>query len=135
MSLGAEIYMVAPGRVDSELLRSREDDYLAGREVADVPSLHLRQESIGGQALTTTVTTTVTAYITVSYSPVTYYPNPTLSAFLESSEAAEVTATSATRPWVIPVSQAVRSNPSFFGLVLWIAMVLTLDYQMNGYGY
>ncbi|OTA87547.1 hypothetical protein M434DRAFT_375440 [Hypoxylon sp. CO27-5] len=131
MSLGAQIYMVAPGRVDNELLKSREEDYLAGREVANVPGLQLRQESIAGAGHTTTITTTVTDFITVSYSPVTY--SPTLSAFLETSQAAEVTTTSASRPWVIPVSQGVRSESSFFGLVMWIAFVLILDYWMNAY--
>ncbi|KAI1380007.1 hypothetical protein F4677DRAFT_301684 [Hypoxylon crocopeplum] len=133
MSLGAEIYMVAPGRVDDELLRSREEDYLAGREVAEVPGLQLRQESIAGMGQTTTVTTTVTDFITVSYSPITYSPTP--SAFLETSQAAEVTttATSTTRPWVIPVSTAVQSAPSFFGFVLWILVVLIVDYFMHGY--
>ncbi|KAI0838198.1 hypothetical protein F5Y06DRAFT_303906 [Hypoxylon sp. FL0890] len=127
MSLGAEIYMVAPGKVDNELLKSREEDYLAGREVADVPSLQLRQESIAGMGQATTVTTTVTDFITVSYSP-------SLSAFLETSQAAEVTTTSASRPWVIPVSQVSRSeSSSFFGLVMWITSVLVLDYWMNGY--
>ncbi|KAI1140682.1 hypothetical protein F5Y05DRAFT_282340 [Hypoxylon sp. FL0543] len=132
MSLGAEIYMVAPGRVGNELLKSREEDYLAGREVADVPGLQLRQESIAGIGPTTTVTTTVTDFITVSYSPVTY--SPTLSEFLETSQAAEVTTTSASRPWVIPVSQGARyESSSFFGLVMWIVFVLVLDYWMNGY--
>lgn len=126
--------MVAPGAVNNELLRSREDDYLAGREVKDVPGLHLRQESAAGPPwYTTTVTTTVTNFITVSMSPITFSPTPTPSAFLETSQAAEVTATSVSRPWVIPVSPASRSQPSFFGLVLWIAMVVMLDYWVNGY--
>ncbi|KAI2472310.1 hypothetical protein F4781DRAFT_438525 [Annulohypoxylon bovei var. microspora] len=130
MSLGAEIYMVAPSRVDNELLRSREEDYLAGREVANVPGMQLRQLSIGfGQ--TTTVTTMVTAIITVPYSPVIVSPTPT--AFLETTSAAEVTATSVSRPWVIPVSQGVRAEPSYLGLVLWITAVLIIDYWMNGY--
>ncbi|KAI1411409.1 hypothetical protein F5Y13DRAFT_200978 [Hypoxylon sp. FL1857] len=132
MSLGAEIYMVAPGRVDNELLKSREEDYLAGREVANVPGLQLRQESIAGMGQTTTITTTVTDFITVSYSPVTY--SPTLSAFLETSQAAEVTTTTtSSRPWVVPVSKGARSESSFFGLVMWIAFVLVLDYWVNGY--
>ncbi|KAI0384375.1 hypothetical protein F5Y04DRAFT_277746 [Hypomontagnella monticulosa] len=133
ISLGAEIYMVAPGVVDNELLRSREADYLAGRAVQDVPGLHLRQESAAPPWHTTTVTTTVTAFITVSMSPITFSPTPTPSAFLETSQAAEVTATSTSRPWVIPVSPAARSEPSFFGLVLWIAWVVLLDYWVNGY--
>ncbi|KAL7620958.1 hypothetical protein AAE478_008269 [Parahypoxylon ruwenzoriense] len=130
MSLGAEIYMVAPGVVDNEFLRSREDDYLAGREVADVPGLQLRQESIAGVG-TTTVTTTVTDFITVSYSPVTIFPTP--SALLETSADAADTTPTFSRPWVVPISRSTRSRPSFFGLVLWISLVLMLDYWMNGY--
>ncbi|KAI1766786.1 hypothetical protein GGR53DRAFT_518862 [Hypoxylon sp. FL1150] len=134
ISLGAEIYMVAPGTVDDRVLQSREDDYLAGREVKDVPGLQLRQESIAGFGPTTTITTTVTAFITVSYSPVTIFPTPTPSVFVQDSQAAaEVTATSASRPWVVPLSPAARSQPSFFGVVLWISLALTLDYWMNGY--
>ncbi|KAI2610432.1 hypothetical protein GGR54DRAFT_643465 [Hypoxylon sp. NC1633] len=130
MSLGAEIHMVAPGIVNDELLRSREEDYLAGREVAEVPGLHLRQESIAGIGLTTTTTTTVTDFITVSYSPVTYSPTP--SAFPDTTGAAEATPTAtASRPWVIPMSQATRSRPSFFGLVMWLSLVLVLDYRLN----
>ncbi|KAI1105993.1 hypothetical protein F4804DRAFT_330738 [Jackrogersella minutella] len=132
MSLGAEIYMVAPGVVDNELLRSREEDYLAGREVANVPGLHLRQESIGfGQ--TTTVTSTVTSFVTMSYSLITFTPTP--SALLETSQGPEVTTTSASRPWVIPVSPGGHTEPSFFGLVVWVSLVLFLDYWMNGYWY
>ncbi|OTB17033.1 hypothetical protein K445DRAFT_10576 [Daldinia sp. EC12] len=122
MSYGAKIYMVAPGRVGDELLRSREEDYLAGREVKAVPGLQLRQESIAD-------------FITVSYSPVTYTTtSPSPRPFLETSQAAEVTTTSFTRPWVIPVSEGTegaRSRPSFFGLVLWVAFVIMLDYWMD----
>ncbi|XXH03133.1 hypothetical protein Hte_009526 [Hypoxylon texense] len=131
MSLGAKIYMVAPGTVDNRLLQSREEDYLARREVKDVPGLQLRQESVAGFGPTTTITTTVTDFITVSYSPITISPTP--SVFVQDSQAAEVTATSASRPWVVPLSPAARSRPSFFGLVLWISLVLTLDYWMSGY--
>ncbi|KAK6952407.1 hypothetical protein Daesc_006944 [Daldinia eschscholtzii] len=135
MSYGAKIYMVAPGRVGDELLRSREEDYLAGREVKAVPGLQLRQESIAGMGTTMTVTTTVTDFITVSYSPVTYTTtSPSPRPFLETSQAAEVTTTSFTRPWVIPVSEGTegaRSRPSFFGLVLWVAFVIMLDYWMD----
>ncbi|OTA98447.1 hypothetical protein M426DRAFT_17417 [Hypoxylon sp. CI-4A] len=131
MSLGAEIYMVAPGIVDDGLLRSREEDYLAGREVAEVPGLQIRQESIAGFGPTTTITTTVTDYITVSYSPITS-PTP----FLENSQhAAEQppTTTTASRPWIVPTSKTTRSDPSFFGLVVWIAFVVMLDYWTNAY--
>ncbi|KAI1392552.1 uncharacterized protein F4822DRAFT_425756 [Hypoxylon trugodes] len=134
MNLGAVIYMVAPGVVDNDILRSREDDYLAGREVADVPGLQLRQESIAGHGQTTTVTTTVTDFITVSYAPVTYFSTAS-SELLETTQAAEevphTTSTSANRPWVVPISKAASERPSFFGLVLWIALVVALDYWMN----
>ncbi|KAF3064311.1 hypothetical protein GL218_02454 [Daldinia childiae] len=135
MSFGAEIYMAAPGTVNDELLRSREEDYLAGREVEEVPHLQLRQESVAGIGTTITVTTTVTDFITVSYSLITYTSNHlTPSPFLETSQAAEVTTTSSSRPWVIPVSEATegaRSRPSFFGLVLWVTFVIMLDYWMD----
>ncbi|KAI0173618.1 hypothetical protein GGR52DRAFT_543780 [Hypoxylon sp. FL1284] len=131
MSLGAEIYMVAPGTVENGLLRSREEDYLAGREVKDVPGLQLRQESIAGFGQTTTITTTVTNFFTISYSPITMSPTPSI--FLQNSQAAEVTATSVSRPWIVPLSPAARVLPSFFGLVVWIAVVLAFDYWMTGY--
>ncbi|KAI0883848.1 uncharacterized protein GGS22DRAFT_189819 [Annulohypoxylon maeteangense] len=130
MSLGAEIYMVAPVTVDNELLRSREDDYLAGREVANLPGMQLRQESIAfGE--TTTVTTMVTAIVTVSYSPTTISPTPT--AFLETTSLAVVSTTSVSRPWIIPVSRALRMEPSYFGLVVWVCVVVIMDYWVNGY--
>ncbi|KAI8957819.1 hypothetical protein F5Y11DRAFT_65655 [Daldinia sp. FL1419] len=138
MSFGAEIYMVAPGMVDTELLRSREEDYLARREVKEIPGLQLRQESVAGagMGMTITVTTTVTDFITVSYSLFTYTSTPlTPSPFLETTQAAAaVTTSSISRPWVIPVSEGTegaRSRPSFFGLVLWVAFVLMLDYWMD----
>lgn len=137
MNLGAEVYMVPPSTVNDELLRSREKDYLAGRQVADVPGLQLRQESIAGFGQTATITTTVTDFVTVSYSPVTFAPAPSM--FSDGSPAAEVTATaiatatSASRPWIVPLSAAARSRPSFFGLVLWLLSVLVLDIWMNGY--
>ncbi|KAI1464611.1 uncharacterized protein F4812DRAFT_462671 [Daldinia caldariorum] len=134
MSYGAEIYMVAPGVVGDELLRSREEDYLAGREVKPVPGLQLRQESVAGIG-TMTVTITVTDFITVSYSLITYTPtSPRPSPFLETTHAAEVTTSSLSRPWVIPVSEGTegaRSRPSFFGLVLWVASVIMLDCWMD----
>ncbi|KAI1772718.1 hypothetical protein F4818DRAFT_444101 [Hypoxylon cercidicola] len=131
MRLGAEIYMVAPGTVDNGLLQSREEDYLAGREVKDVPGLQLRQESIAGFGPTTTVTTTVTNFITVAYSPITV--TPITSVLVQDTQAAEITATSASRPWIVPLSPAARSQPSFFGLVIWISLVLALDYWKSGY--
>jgi len=60
MAVGAKIYMVAPGSVNEELLRMREADYLAGRQLPEVPGLQLRQESIP----VTTVTTTYTDHFT-----------------------------------------------------------------------
>ncbi|KAI1460103.1 hypothetical protein F4805DRAFT_418152 [Annulohypoxylon moriforme] len=131
MNLGAEIHMVPPGTVDIELLRSREADYLAGREVKNLPGMQLRQASIIGFGETTTVTTMVTAIVTVPYSPITASPTPT--AFLETTSAAELTSTSISRPWIIPVSRGLRAEPSYFGLVVWVCVVLIMDYWVNGY--
>ncbi|KAI1212521.1 uncharacterized protein F4807DRAFT_457318 [Annulohypoxylon truncatum] len=133
MNLGAEIYMVAPGTVNSELLRSREEDYLAGREVSNLPGMQLRQASLigsGESGEATTITTMVTAIVTVPYSPITASPTPT--AFLETTSA-EFTTTSVSRPWVIPVSRGLRAEPSYFGLVVWVCVVLLTDYWVNGY--
>ncbi|KAI1080551.1 hypothetical protein F5B20DRAFT_103368 [Whalleya microplaca] len=130
ISIGAEIYMVAPGVVSGELLRSREADYLAGREVADVPGLHLRQESIVGTA---TVTTTMTFSVTVAGSPITtsaLVPAP----FFESSDnnSNATTTTSSYRPWIVSTSGTNDSRASFSGLVLWISLLLIQDYWTNG---
>ncbi|KAI0390675.1 hypothetical protein F5Y17DRAFT_468777 [Xylariaceae sp. FL0594] len=122
MALGAKIYMVAPGTVNDDVLRLREADYLAGREVADVPGLQLRQESVPA----TTVTTTYTEHLTWT---VTLTPTPTPYPFLP----ADPVASSINRPWVITQSDSSRSRSSFSGLVLWVALVLLQDYWMNGY--
>ncbi|KAI0019095.1 hypothetical protein F4780DRAFT_780799 [Xylariomycetidae sp. FL0641] len=82
MDSGATIYMAAPGTDDASLLAEREADYLAGRSVAEIPGLQLRQDSVGPAVVTTTVTemgnagagpaalTTLTATVwnTVTYS-------------------------------------------------------------------
>ncbi|RYP26839.1 hypothetical protein DL768_011557 [Monosporascus sp. mg162] len=48
LGTGAEIYMVPPSDVNDDLLRAREDDYLAGRQLPEIPGfLHLRQEGAG----------------------------------------------------------------------------------------
>ncbi|KAI0192821.1 hypothetical protein F4808DRAFT_453379 [Astrocystis sublimbata] len=122
MDVGAEIHMVAPGSVNGELLRVREADYLAGRQLPELPGLQLRQESIAITTVTTTFTDQVTATITWS-------PSPTPAPFLGSSP----DSTSISRPWVITTSNSTRLQKSFSGLVLWIALVLLQDYMINGY--
>ncbi|RYP35168.1 hypothetical protein DL767_003945 [Monosporascus sp. MG133] len=48
LGTGAEIYTVLPSNVNDELLRARENDYLAGRQLPEIPGfLNLRQESAG----------------------------------------------------------------------------------------
>ncbi|XDG08004.1 hypothetical protein ABKA04_007619 [Annulohypoxylon sp. FPYF3050] len=149
MNLGAEIYMVAPGTVDIELLRSRERDYLAGREVANIAGMQLRQASVVEAGETTTVTTMITAIVTVSISPTTVpltplkpltsltslpLHTPTPYTYIETASAALAVATpSASRPWVIPASQGIRMEPSYFGLVVWVTVVVVMDYWVNGY--
>ncbi|KAI1748822.1 hypothetical protein F4782DRAFT_534101 [Xylaria castorea] len=120
MDVGAEIYMVAPGFINEELLRVREADYLAGRQLPEIPGIQLRQESVP----VTTVTTTHTDHFTMT---ITWSPTPT--PFLTSSPQS----TSINRPWVITQSNSTRLHTSFSGLVLWIAIVLLQDYWINGY--
>ncbi|KAJ8109154.1 hypothetical protein ONZ43_g6211 [Nemania bipapillata] len=120
MDVGAEIYMVAPGFVNEELLRVREADYLAGRQLPEVPGIQLRQESIPVVTVTTTFTDQITLTMTLSPSP-----TPFLTSSPESS--------SINRPWVITQSDSSHLKASFAGLVLWITLVLLQDYWMNGY--
>ncbi|KAI1811665.1 hypothetical protein GGS20DRAFT_88341 [Poronia punctata] len=115
IELGAEIHMVAPGSLDNELLREREIDYLAGRQLPEVPGLQIRQESIP--------VATVTATHTESFTwTVTWSPTPTLAPFLS----ADPVASSIDRPWVVTQSDSTRHEASFCGLVLWFAVVLLL---------
>ncbi|KAI0468956.1 hypothetical protein F4859DRAFT_192426 [Xylaria cf. heliscus] len=118
MDAGAEIYMVAPGFINEELLRVREADYLAGRQLPEIPGIQLRQESVTA----ITVTTTLTEHFTTTCSQT---PTP----FLTSSPQS----TSINRPWVITQSNSTRFQTSFSGLVLWIAIVLLQDYWINGF--
>ncbi|KAI0410900.1 hypothetical protein F5X98DRAFT_384612 [Xylaria grammica] len=120
MEVGADIYMVAPGFIDEELLRVREADYLAGRQLPEIPGIQLRQESVPVITVTTTFTDHVTLTITLS---------PSLTPFLTSSPQSS----SINRPWVITQSDSSRFKASFSGLVLWIAVVLLHDYWINGH--
>ncbi|KAI0509250.1 hypothetical protein F5B22DRAFT_658670 [Xylaria bambusicola] len=121
MEVGAEIHMVAPGFINQELLRVREADYLAGRQLAEIPGIQLRQESAPAvQTFTTTCTEHITLTITMS---------PTPTPFLTSSPESS----SINRPWVITQSESSRVEASFSGLVLWIAIVLLQDYWFNGH--
>ncbi|RWA14166.1 hypothetical protein EKO27_g908 [Xylaria grammica] len=120
MEVGADIYMVAPGFIDEELLRVREADYLAGRQLPEIPGIQLRQESVPVITVTTTFTDHVTLTITLS---------PSLTPFLTSSPQSS----SINRPWVITQSGSSRFKASFSGLVLWIAVVLLHDYWINGH--
>ncbi|KAI0534400.1 hypothetical protein GGR58DRAFT_505363 [Xylaria digitata] len=120
MEVGADIYMVAPGFINEELLRVREADYLAGHQLPEIPGIQLRQESVPVVTVTTTFTDHITLTITLS---------PSLTPFLTSSPQS----TSINRPWVITQSDSSRFKASFSGLVLWIAVVLLQDYWINGH--
>lgn len=121
IGVGADIHMVAPGFVNEELLRVREADYLAGRQLPEVPGLQMRQESIPVATVTTTFTDSVTLTLTFT---------PTATPFLTSSPEES---SSINRPWVITQSDAPCLEASFTGLVLWVALVLLQDYWINGY--
>ncbi|KAI1186123.1 hypothetical protein F5B17DRAFT_441290 [Nemania serpens] len=120
VEVGADIYMVAPGFINEELLRMREADYLAGRQLPEVPGIQLRQESVSVATVTTTFVDHVTLTLTMSPPP----PTPFLTSSPETS--------SINRPWVITQSDSSRFKASFSGFVLWFAIVLLQDYWING---
>jgi hypothetical protein len=120
MEVGAEIHMVAPGSINDDLLQVREANYLAGRQLPEIPGFQIRQESIP----VTTVTATFTDHVTLT---VSISPTPT------SLLTANPVTTSISRPWAITRSDSSRFEASFSGLVLWIAIVLLQDYWTNGY--
>ncbi|KAI1092919.1 hypothetical protein F5B19DRAFT_178339 [Rostrohypoxylon terebratum] len=131
MNPGAKIYTLAPGSVDIELLRPREGDYLASREVANVPGMQLRQASVVEYGETTAVTTMIKAVVTVSIPPVTVPRTPqTPTSYFETALTSLAATTSASRPWAI---RATRMDPSYFGLVVWVMVVVGMDYWVNGY--
>ncbi|KAI1261589.1 hypothetical protein F5Y18DRAFT_194836 [Xylariaceae sp. FL1019] len=131
---GAEIYMVAPGPVSDEVLRAREADYLAGRQLTEVPGLALRIESAPQSVATATVTTTFTAPATATFT-ITVPPTSTPLAYGDGGDGDTSTTASSSlnRPWVVTQSTASRADTSYIGLVLWIAVVLLQDYWINGY--
>jgi hypothetical protein len=63
---GADIHLAAATEVDESLLHAREVEYLAGRELPQIPGLQLRQESAGGQGFGPTATVWVTMTTTVT---------------------------------------------------------------------
>lgn len=66
IATGADIHMTAAMEADQSLLHAREVEYLAGRELPEVPGLQLRQESAGGQGFGFTTTVWVTTTVTVT---------------------------------------------------------------------
>ncbi|KAI2632828.1 hypothetical protein GGS21DRAFT_491333 [Xylaria nigripes] len=124
IEVGAEIYMVAPVLVNEELLRVREADYLAGRQLPEIPGLQIRQESVPA-ATVATVTTTITDQLTFT---LTMTPTPTPFLTDSSPESSSIN-----RPWIITQSHSSHFRASFAGLVLWVAIVLLQDYWINGY--
>ncbi|KAI0161984.1 hypothetical protein GGR57DRAFT_452798 [Xylariaceae sp. FL1272] len=140
MDSGAEIYMVAPGPVSDELLRAREDDYLAGRQLAEVPGMPLRIESAPQTFTVATVTTMFTddATFTITVPPTSIpTPTPTPTPYIGGDGSDDENSTTGTsslsRPWVVTRSTASRGDVSYVGLVLWLAVVLLQDYWINGY--
>lgn len=141
MAAGAEIHLSLPSATKE--LDSREIEYLAGREVPELPGLALRQNSVGAGTVTVfgtatiTVTTTATAPLPVSV--VTPFPRASgqasnlpgqgaVTTFFENND----TQAAPTRPWMVTASETGRYQASYLGLLLWAAGLLVLDY-VHGY--
>lgn len=138
MASGAEIRLGFPTVADK--LESRELEYLAGRELPEIPGLQLRQESAGGYTYTTWATTTVTI-ITTAPLPVTVvtpFPNANQQAGnIPGNGPVTVfdtnnTQASPTRPWMVTASETERHLPSYLGLFVCVTTLLVLDYS-HGY--
>ncbi|KAJ1336099.1 CFEM domain-containing protein [Microdochium nivale] len=130
---GAVIYMVAPNHYSGELLRSREDDYLEGRQVFDVPGLKLRQESVdvnppqtatvtltvlsAAPASFLTVTQTATATTTIALSPTLASPfAPPLRMVNNTDAGAGVD--SSFVPWLVTTGGTRSTQPSYVSFVV-----------------
>jgi hypothetical protein len=141
---GAEIHMGFPSV--TEKLDSREIEYLAGRELPEVPGLQLRQDSADGNTITAWATATVTVTLTTNGPlPVTMVtpftlPSPgpggqagdpqgqgPVTTFFESNH----TQAAPTRPWMVTANEMGRNRPSYLGLFLWAAGLLVLDYTQG----
>ncbi|KAK9775158.1 putative SURF1-like protein [Seiridium cardinale] len=130
MTASAEIHVGFP--TVTEQLDNREEEYLAGQELPEVPGLQLRQDSAGPYTYTVwataTVTTTTNGPLPVTI--VTPFSTPIAGTGAQSSnlpglgpvtsffEANSTQATS-TRPWMITASETGRHLPSYLGLIVW----------------
>jgi hypothetical protein len=134
--------MIASGQASEDLLKAREDDYLAGRPLTDVPGLKLRQESVGPMGgepiMSVTATTTVTFYTPLSFpTPTPFFASSKNSAGngsdLGVAGGADI-ATYATRPWLVSSNKAMprSNNPSNIGLVVWMALLIAQDIWFDG---
>lgn len=125
----------------TEQLDNREVEYLAGRELPEVPGIQLRQNSVDGNTVTVwgtvTVTTTATAPLPVTI--VTPFPKAVgqagnvpgqgpMTSFFDAND----TQAAPTRPWMVTVSNTGRHLPSFLGLFISLTGLLVLDYA-RGY--
>jgi len=127
--------MVAPNHFSGELLRSREDAYLEGREVLPIPGLKLRQESVGPDAQQTatvtltvispaeasllTVTQTATATTTIKLAPTladTF--SPSLRMLNHSDAEPSIENDTPYLPWLISTAGAQSHQPSFVSFVV-----------------
>ncbi|KAM0816310.1 hypothetical protein AB5N19_02112 [Seiridium cardinale] len=139
MTASAEIHVGFP--TVTEQLDNREEEYLAGQELPEVPGLQLRQDSAGPYTYTVwataTVTTTTNGPLPVTI--VTPFSTPIAGTGAQSSnlpglgpvtsffEANSTQATS-TRPWMITASETGRHLPSYLGLIVWAVSLFILDY-------
>ncbi|KAK6086106.1 aspartyl-trna synthetase [Seiridium cupressi] len=139
MTASAEIHVGFP--TVTEQLDSREEEYLAGQELPEVPGLQLRQDSAGPYTYTVwataTVTTTTNGPLPVTI--VTHFSTPISGTGAQPSnlpglgpvtsffEANSTQATS-TRPWMITASETGRHLPSCVGLIVWAVSLFILDY-------
>lgn len=139
MATGANIHLGFASV--TEQLDSREIEYLAGRDLPEVPGLQLRQNSADGFTYpawaTATVTVTTTAPLPVSV--VTPFPGASgqagnlpaqgsMTTLFENNNTEAIP----TRPWMVTASETGRQQPSHIGLLFWAAGLLVLDYA-HGY--
>lgn len=136
MATGAAIHMGFP--TVTERLDNREVEYLAGRELPEVPGLQLRQNSVDGNTVTiwgtVTVTTTATAPLPVTI--VTPFPKASAQAGQGQGSVtpffdANNTQATPTRPWMVTTSKTGRHQPSYLGLFVSVIGMLVLDYAQG----
>ncbi|KAH7037111.1 uncharacterized protein B0I36DRAFT_427832 [Microdochium trichocladiopsis] len=130
---GAIIHMAAPNHYSGELLRSREEAYLEGREILAVPGLKLRQESVDpGAQHTATVTLTVLSPAEASFLTVTQTATATTTIALAPTLATPFTPSlrmlnntdsntdpdSAYLPWLVTAAGPRNQQPSYVSFMI-----------------